>query len=377
MMANNKVNQVNIIKVIAALCVFILHASIYSNQYGFVFNERNWVLKTPAWSAVWIFFILSGSLIGKGFYTGKYKENGQYTIKSILTFYLNRFIKVGIPTWIFSFFSTLFFEPEYLFNNTDAIFHVLTFTYKNIPASFIIGNTWYISTLMWLYLCTPFLMLVLEKIFSSVKGKNTYVLILYICVIISGLVLRLGLYKTGVDWSSKIYVPFYCNLDLYICGMLTNFIHISPPKKTFMYTMLLLLIGTIVINTRMYYRSDFNKVCLIMCQYIFPSIYICIVSPYMCHSICNDFLSEKVTLKQLLHNPFRFIDIFSNISFEFYLVQCVVFNEIAPCVKNNNVELMHFNLIVYSFVITFILSLLLHNGFHKKHKLNQNLGGIQ
>lgn len=375
-MSNNKVNQINIIKVIAVLCVFLLHASIYSSQYGFVFNESNWFLKTPSWSAVWIFFIISGALIGKGFHTGKYKENGQYTFRSIVKFYFNRFLKIGIPTWIFSFLSTLLLEPEYFFNNKKTVFHILTFTYKNIPASLIIGSTWYISTLMWLYLCAPFLMLLLEKIFSGGKEKNIYVFVLYMCVIISGLLLRLSLYKIGLDWSSKIYVPFYCNLDLYICGMLTNFIQISPPKKTFIPTMLLIFMAAIIINTRMYYRSDYDKTCLIMCQYIFPSIYICIVSPYMCHSICNDYLYEKVTLKKLLHNPFRLIDIFSNISFEFYLTHCMVLNEIAPYIKNNiNAELMHFNLIAYSFVITFILSFLLHNCFHKKHKINKIVKG--
>lgn len=373
MVSNNKVNQINIIKVIAVLCVFLLHASIYSSQFGFTFNEHNWFLKTPAWSAVWIFFILSGSLIGKGFYTGKYKENGQYTFKSILKFYLNRFIKIGIPTWIVSIVSVLLLEPEYFFDNKDTILHILTFTYKNAPASNIIGNTWYVSTLMWLYLCAPFLMLLLEKIFANVKNRNKCVLILYICVITGGMLIRLGLYKLGFDWSSNIYVPFYCNLDLYAGGMLTNFIQLSSPKKTLMQTILMILIGTIIINTRIYYNSDYNTICLMICQYVFPSIYICIIPMYICQFINNNFVPEKVTQKGYLHYLHKFIDIFSNISFEFYLTHCIVLNEIAPYIKyRTNVEFMHINLIITAFLITFIISLLLHCCFYKMRRIKQN-----
>lgn len=315
---------------------------------------------------------MSGNLIGKGFYTGKYKENGQYTLKSILKFYTNRFIKIGIPTWIVSIVSVLLLEPKYFFDNKGTILHILTFTYKNVPASNMIGSTWYVSTLMWLYLCAPFLMLLLEKTFASVKNRNRCVLTLYICVIISGMLIRLGLYKLGLDWSSNIYVPFYCNLDLYIGGMLANFIQLSSPKKTFMPTILIILIGIIIVNTRIYYESDFNAICLVISQYIFPSIYICIIPIYICQ-FTNNNLPEKAAHKGVLHNLLKFIEIFSNISFEFYLTHCIVLNEIAayinPC---TNVEFMHINLIIYAFLITFTLSLLLHYCFYKMPITRQN-----
>lgn len=35
------------------------------------------------------------------------------------------------------------------------------------------------------------------------------------------------MFKLGADWLSKVYVPFYANLDLYISGMLLNYIYFS------------------------------------------------------------------------------------------------------------------------------------------------------
>lgn len=64
----NCVNPLNYIRSIAVICVFLLHVSLFSWQLGFVYDQYTWILKTPAWSAVWILFLMSGYLIGKGFY---------------------------------------------------------------------------------------------------------------------------------------------------------------------------------------------------------------------------------------------------------------------------------------------------------------------
>lgn len=137
-------------------------------------------------------------------------------------------------------------------------------------------------------------------------------------------------------------------------------------------TILIILIGIIIVNTRIYYESDFNAICLVISQYIFPSIYICIIPIYICQ-FTNNNLPEKAAHKGVLHNLLKFIEIFSNISFEFYLTHCIVLNEIAayinPC---TNVEFMHINLIIYAFLITFTLSLLLHYCFYKMPITRQN-----
>lgn len=87
----NYVDPFNFIRSIAVICVFLLHTSLFSGQLGFVYDRYTWPLKTPAWSAVWILFVLSGYFIGKGFFKGRYAFNA----KGFLKFYLKRFIKVG------------------------------------------------------------------------------------------------------------------------------------------------------------------------------------------------------------------------------------------------------------------------------------------
>ena len=59
--------HINFLKGIAVLCVFVLHFSLASPQY------KPFFMYTPAWVGVWIFFILSGYLIGKSFWQERYK----------------------------------------------------------------------------------------------------------------------------------------------------------------------------------------------------------------------------------------------------------------------------------------------------------------
>lgn len=133
----NYADSFNFIRSLSVLCVFLLHVSIYTSQLGFVYDKYTWPLKTPAWSAVWILFIISGFFIGKGFFNGKY----EYSISGILKFYIRRLLKVGVPTWIFIFITGTIVEPEFFYQNPNVISKILTFTYYNIPASNCIGAT--------------------------------------------------------------------------------------------------------------------------------------------------------------------------------------------------------------------------------------------
>lgn len=347
----NVVDPINFLRVVAVAVVFLLHTSIFSSQRGFVFGDHTWFLQTPAWGAVWIFFILSGYLIGKSYYYQRYT----YNPKGICRFYITRFFKIGVPTWGFVFMCCLLVQPDFIQNNPDFLFKILTFTYNAIPSSDGMSATWYVSTLMQLYLVAPLLCWLIEKSLFQINDtkKRHYValVVFLICILIGGLV-RGYAWKCGVDWSSKVYVPSYMNLDLYICGILINYL--LPSKKQNVciqhwskYLVTLGLIIFIFINARIYYLGYYT-----FYQYIFPSIYIIITSLYI-------YIHEKYRIPQttlsinaIIKNPLRIIDVFASIAFGFYIFHSLILSQIFWMLSGNTPTVIHIKLIVYAFALT-------------------------
>lgn len=315
----NLIDPINLLRVLAAFMVFCLHTSIFSGQRGFMFSRETWYLQTPAWGGVWIFFIISGYLIGKGFYSKKFT----CTIRGILYFYGTRFLKIGLPTLGFVGLCCILVKPDFLPENPHVLIRILTFTYDSNPGFDGVGATWYVSTLMQLYLITPLIYFILDKIsikFSSSKKSSFIFGITFFVIVITGFICRQLALKNCWNWNREVYVPFYMNLDLYISGMLLNFI--LPPKREILniknhikkILITVIYITFIFFNTYVYYKGY-----LIIYQYVFPSIYIGLTIAYLYihESIDSGMLSKANSF--CIQCVSTFINWFANISFGFYL----------------------------------------------------------
>ena len=362
----NCVNPLNYIRSIAVICVFLLHVSLFSWQLGFAYDQYTWILKTPAWSAVWILFLMSGYLIGKGFYR---EREYKFTPKEFLKFYFRRLLKVGIPTWIFIFIACTIVEPEFIVKNPTVIFRILTFTYHNIPSSYCIGATWFVSTLMWLYVIAPFVCLIVDAVAKRMRKYATQTVCLGIIVLgVLGFCCRTYMFQTGADWSSQVYVPFYANLDLYVGGILLNYVEIpkveNEKKKIFLGTLIkVLFIIAIIINCYIAYLADYSEKYLYIYRYILPSIYLVGMCVYIFVAEMCYLPQEKLSCRNLIKNPVRLLDLFSEISFEFYLVHSMVLSQIFVYFSGNNPVLVHLKIIGVSFVISVCLAYLMKKMF--------------
>lgn len=361
-MKYEKLGGMDILKILSCLAVFCLHTYIFSSAHGFQFNESNWFLKTPAWAAVWVFFFLSGLNIGRGFCSGKYKENGHYTIKSIACFYIQRLIKIGIPTCLFSLLTLAIIDTENVVANPIIILKVLTFTYGNAPGSNAIGATWYVSTLMWLYLCAPFMMMLVEKVFE--KWRIGGLVALWIVAVAGGLALRLYLQAKGLDWSSRIYVPFYCNLDLYLCGLICASLPLKCKRPPYVNVFAVgLLLALMLGNSRIYYLGETVDVNYIYFYcYAMPSIYVAVLTIYAV------VFRDEQTRADGAHRGgcFRIgalLKGFADISFEFYLVHSLVLDAISPYMTAATPLRFHMKLLAVAFVIAAALAWLMHQAF--------------
>ena len=99
----NRVDIFNFLRAYALLCVMGIHSMIVINSIcPKMTTTWNWYIFTPAWVAMGMFYILSGYLLGKGFYSNKYKTD----INGIISFYITRLIRI-LPMYLF-FILTMF-----------------------------------------------------------------------------------------------------------------------------------------------------------------------------------------------------------------------------------------------------------------------------
>lgn len=170
-------------------------------------------------AGVWIFFTLSGYLMGKGFHKNRYDLTPTGSVK----FLRNRAIKILPVYFVCILLLSSFNHPElFQLENIDVIIRHVTFTYDGSQTINPIGPLWTISTEVQFYICVPFIYCVLQQLIS--RGASPLLLLLSIWTL--GLIFRLELfYLRGWEaWSREIYKTVFFNLDIFISGMLVNFL---------------------------------------------------------------------------------------------------------------------------------------------------------
>lgn len=345
---DRKINTIDYIRVIATLIVFMLHTAIFT---AIITDGKIWIklkqyffLYTPAWAGVWIFFIISGYLIGRGFVSKRYTLSR----KKILEFYLSKLIKIGIPTLSFIFFSCVLIYPRFIFDNKGVLRRILTFTYNGIPGVDGIGAVWYVSTIMQLYLISPIIIYIVEKVKKVISNK--YLWGIWIGVILIGLLLRYVMYKNNADWHTQIYTPSILNLDLFVSGILTSYLP-KPSIKRNRIIILWIIFGTVLLCNCFIYSRD-NNICYFIYQYLFPSIYAIIVNILIYYAM--DF--NETDTNEITNTINKVILIFSNISFQFYLWHSLILSTIYSCITTSGILVMHIKLLGISFILTFIIA---------------------
>lgn len=177
-----------------------------------------WLLMPMPWAGVWIFFTLSGYLMGKAFFTGRY----HFSRKGILHFYRNRLLRIA-PLYYFAILlSVLFLHPDALLPAKLKILIIeLLFDYEGTRAGGVIGLLWSVATEMQFYLMVP-----VAAFFLSKAASRFSVLPVAAIALVFGLAYRLAVaHFAGIDgpvWVVTVYCPLLGNLDIFALGMLTS-----------------------------------------------------------------------------------------------------------------------------------------------------------
>jgi len=310
----NRYNNLLLLRSLAWLTVLVIHSYII---FGIKFeNPINrllinnidfsfFVFPSP-WSGVWMFFILSGFLMGKSFFSSRY----QLSSKGIIQFYRNRVIQI-FPMYIFSIIIvSIFLHPEiFKTSNLEYLFRLLTFSNDSELPININGALWSISTEIQFYILVPFLIIVIDFIVKKIGLR--YVFLLVICL---GIMERYTVYSfSGIDfvnWNKSIYKPLFSNLDLFLFGMLTNlFIDRILQTKYIIYfnykTLFWIgLIALILFNSYVGYETFIihNEILTKVFMFIMPTLTALFMVYLIVYIEINDILNNVLNIKMnLIH----------------------------------------------------------------------------
>lgn len=349
-----KIDIFNFLRGFALLCVIGLHTYCVINpEYPEI--PHSWIFNTPAWLAMWIFFFLSGYLLGKGFYNGKY----EFSTQGILKFYKSRLIKI-LPMYLLLLLVLfIFYNPMWFIENPVKVLNMFTFTLGNKDTIIGVGATWFISTIMQLYLLAPFGYKLLSK-----YNKNKFALLVLILALGIGYRLLADLFK--IDYEHWVYTFSLANLDLFFGGMFMNAItKVSPDNKlkSYLRPISLLALFTIIFL----WMFPTIHVSSWLYRYCYPTFTLASLFLIVwAHDYKDKPRPEPLDLLTLLKKPYRIVEYLGIISFTFYLYHSNVLEMCMNTLKDPNFPIAisdnHFYVCTYlmMFAITFVLSVFLH-----------------
>ena len=348
----NKVDIFNFLRVFALFCIIGIHSKLVIELFvPYMQNQFSVFVYTPAWTEIGIFFILSGYLLGKGFYKNKYTTD----IKGMLSFWLTRLIRVFPMYFLLLFISFLFICPEFFFSEKwKILIPLFTFTFSGECSHFSFGATWFISTIMQLYFAMPVVFAIIKKWFIK------YDKLLFFVVIIAGLLWRMYALHAHLDWKTNVYLPSWVNADYFFAGMLLNsFTQNSPDNKIKKYLRplsILALFGLTAHLMNLYYHEHYT-----FYQYYSQTCMILVISAIVwSFDFSGKTYSSPLTLKNVVKNPLRIIDYLSMISFGMYLYHSYFLSIMPRMITNPAIFPEHISngrLFCYTYTSTFIFLL--------------------
>ena len=166
----------------------------------------------------------------------------------------------------------------------------------------------------------------------------------------------------GTDWTQGVFVPVYANLDIYICGALAFIIgkqvKIRLDDRILYAASFILFSLLLLVHSRINYLGDIDGRYVIFHEYFMPTVYIIAMTVISIVIRSAGYRYLPVSLQAVRKNPFRLIDAFSLISFQFYLVHSMVLFQLSPYVGGANGFQYNRRLMISGFVISVLLSIL-------------------
>jgi peptidoglycan/LPS O-acetylase OafA/YrhL len=359
-----------LLRIFAWFCVFSIHSYIvFKIQPSFKeMEDFAFLLHFSAWSGVWVFFALTGYLMGKMFLSGRYGISSQ----GFKNFIRNRFLQI-IPIYWFSIFIICIFVNPEIFRpeNIKILYKMMFFMYDAEESININGALWSLTTEMYFYLLAPFViylfvLMVYKNNSVEIKRLNSITFLVVVLGLATRYYLNLKSGFTFNDWPSVIYKPLYANIDLFLLGVLANFYVIHFQNRfvgaNFKFLLFLFVLSLYLISSFISY-SAFQKNDLVPLFIIaLPTITAIIAFLYVIFSEPNMAKEAKPSSEK----RFNFIIYLGVLTYPIY----VWHEPILRSVQNSFYDYGYFLKVGIAIVLVFIMShltyLLVESYFIKK-----------
>jgi peptidoglycan/LPS O-acetylase OafA/YrhL len=342
---------------IACLIVVIFHCSIPQKSIIYQNYDFSWVLLGDGQVAVWIFFCLSGYLMGKAFYTQRYEANRS----GFTQFIINRALRI-FPLYYFSvLILSIFVYPEiFQVENWGKLLRICTFTYT-FPLP-IVSNLdtpfnpvlWSLSTEVQFYLIVPFIYTAF-RYFLVTKKK---IILTVIVLVFMGFFLRLAAFITRPIHTSLILnldvflmgflinAWFQCNKKLMDLNLVTLSAKIRKKLNLKLISVSLLIIFYLVTSYHGYYAELWNVqprpglmgesiFRTITSFFLWPTLTAILTTLFIyafeSSTVYNDYYkNRKLSLQTCLENPLRILEIMGVLSYGIYLWHLPIRDKVSP-----------------------------------------------
>jgi peptidoglycan/LPS O-acetylase OafA/YrhL len=215
------------IRGLACGLVFVMHSGVvFKHDFSYGNSRWAWILESPAWLGMTLFFTLSGYLMGKGFYTGKYDLS-----RPGVTLYLrNRFLRIFPLMFVVVLFVVVLLATiwrasrQHLTPQVAA--RVLLFEFNGSAAVGRIGPFWSLSAEWQYYLLVPAafaIALAASRLF--VPTPKVLLPVATLLVLAVGVMNRNYVWTHhlgAVSWPAYIYPTLVGNIDVFLLGFLAN-----------------------------------------------------------------------------------------------------------------------------------------------------------
>lgn len=346
---SNKPDALLILRGFACLMVVIIHCSPPRNSIIYQNYDISWLTFSNGLVAVWIFFCLSGYLMGKAFYTHRYTLD----IEGIIKFWKNRIIRI-CPLYYFTvFICTLFVYPSILqADNWGHLQRLLTFTYqphmyvRSVPFN---DALWSISTEIQFYIIVPFAYALFSKLISSKKRAFVAIIVIILTIAFIKLVIYLSLYSQITNQMQYAftywYTPLLTNLDVFLCGFLINpliqYSKTQSVKPNLKILAIILLIILYLYTSHHFYAQElwglpsrgakgFRTSTTIFILQPLTALITCIFIYAFEKKVYNLYTQNaKLTFTAILRNPVRALEILGVLSYGIYVWHMPIINRVG------------------------------------------------
>ncbi|MDF5731457.1 MAG: acyltransferase [Rhizonema sp. PD38] len=343
---------------LACLMVVNIHCNPPRNALFYQSYNLSWLTFSHGPVAVWIFFVLSGYLMGKVFYTERYTAD----VQGVLNFWRNRAIRI-LPLYYFAVFILCLFVYTEVFKIEywGYLIRVCTFTYHSQMVSQQIAfdyALWSLSTEIQFYILIPFI----YNFFRHRLMNQKHILLAAVCVIGVTFVFKLIAWisfrnqiSEQMEYAFKYwYAPLSNSLELFLCGFLINpwlkYQHLNRLKisNNFRWlkssekiiSVILLLILYFFTAYHLYHQELWGLIgrpsgwrtstTIFILQPLTAIITSFFIFAFESEDYYGFTSNEKLSFSAILRNPFRILEILGNLSYGIYIWHMPIISKITP-----------------------------------------------